>query len=55
MNYNKYEVSEEDRLDTDKVQERDKSNGERISLNGAQNEDEEKVTKPTENKHDDIY
>jgi hypothetical protein len=45
---NNHQVSEENRLDTDKVQETDRSNCEMICLNGVQEEVEEQVTTLTE-------
>jgi hypothetical protein len=48
---NSHQLSEEDRLDMDKVKEPDRSNGERICVNGVQKDDEEQVTNLTEHKH----
>jgi hypothetical protein len=49
---NNHQLSEEDRQDMDKVKETDRSNGERICVNGVQEEDEEQVTNLTEYKYD---
>jgi hypothetical protein len=48
---NDHQLSEQDRLDMDKVKESDSSNRERISVNGVEEEDEEQVTNLTEYKH----
>ena len=45
---NKHQLSEQDRLDMDKEKEYDRSNRERICVNGVQEEDEEQVTNLTE-------
>jgi hypothetical protein len=52
---NNHQVSEEDRLDMDKVKETDRSNGERMCVNGVRGEDEEQVTNLTEYKHSVTY
>ena len=43
-------MSEEVRLDMDKVKENERSNGERICVNGEQEGDEEQVTNLTQYK-----
>jgi hypothetical protein len=48
---NNHQLSEQDRLDMEKVKESGRSNRERISVNGVQEEDEEQVTNITEYKH----
>jgi len=48
---NNQQLSEEDRLDMDKVKEKDRSNGEPICVNGVPEEEEEKVTNITEHKY----
>ena len=52
---NNQQVSDEDHLDMEKVKETDRSNGERICVNGVQEEDVEQVTKLTEYKHTVTY